>query len=66
MHSIIVKVLLNHFNIFKKEYKLLETSKLDIEELEVMILCKTCGERMNLENVFFICHKCGSSDIDLI
>jgi hydrogenase nickel incorporation protein HypA/HybF len=41
-------------------------AKLNIEILPVRIRCRRCNEEMELGDLWFICNKCGSADLDII
>jgi hydrogenase nickel incorporation protein HypA/HybF len=45
---------------------LAQDAKLNIEILPVRIRCKICNEEMDLEDLLFICNKCGSADVNII
>ncbi len=66
MNAIIPASLQLNFNVVKKNYEELKSAKLIIEEREVVIQCRQCQEKVELEEPVFRCQHCGSADIELV
>ena len=66
IHHIVEDVMHNVYNIMVQEIPLLINSSLIIDIKEVKILCKSCNEESILEEVFFVCEKCFSQNIEVI
>ena len=41
-----------------------EGARLEIEEVEIVVRCKTCGERSTLDSPLYLCPACGSTDVE--
>ena len=41
-------------------------SYLDIEEVPVRVVCRSCGEGLDLEVPLFVCGACGSADVQVV
>ena len=66
IHHIVEDVMHNVYNIMVQEVPLLKDSSLVIDIKEVKILCNNCNEESILEEVFFVCEKCYSQNIEVI
>ena len=44
----------------------LSTARLDIEEVQLQSQCGGCGEVFTVEGAYFLCPRCGSSDVKVI
>ncbi|HUI30259.1 MAG TPA: hydrogenase maturation nickel metallochaperone HypA [Candidatus Acidoferrales bacterium] len=44
----------------------LEKAKLEIENVEVVVHCNSCGAAFAVEDFFFQCQNCGSPDVKVI
>lgn len=66
MNAIIPASLQLNFNVVKKNYVEMKTAELIIKENEVIIQCRQCQKKVELEEPVFQCQKCGSADIDLV
>ena len=66
IHHIVEDVMHNVYNIMVQEIPILKNSSLVIDMKDVKILCKECNEESILEEVFFVCEKCFSQNIEVI
>jgi hydrogenase nickel incorporation protein HypA/HybF len=44
----------------------LENVNLEIENVPLKVLCNVCNQEGNIENFFFICGSCGSTDLKVL
>jgi hydrogenase nickel incorporation protein HypA/HybF len=44
----------------------LDGALLDIERIPIRAMCKACGERFEIEDVYFFCKECGSPELDVL
>lgn len=66
IHHIVNEVLIDIFDIIKDEYEVLKKSIIKIETKDIKIKCKKCESTSVLNEPFFLCPSCSSTDIKLI
>jgi len=66
LHHIIPEVLENYFNLLKKEYGMLSSTKLSIKWLDIKLKCKTCKSETIINEPFFLCPKCNSPKTEIL
>ena len=66
IHHIVNEVLIDIFDIIKAEYEVLKNSKIKIETKDIKIKCRICDRSSVLDEPFFLCPSCSSTDIELI
>ena len=43
-----------------------EGAQLEIEEVQTRGRCLTCGAEFDIQDICFLCNKCGSSDVNIV
>lgn len=66
IHHIVDEVLVNYFDIQKKQYPILADAELIIEKIPLLIKCNSCGEQNELNQPIFICPSCYSPNIEIV
>ena len=66
IHHIVNEVLVDIFDIIKAEYEVLKNSKIKIKTEDIKIKCRKCKRSSVLEEPFFLCPSCSSTDIDVL
>ena len=66
MNAIIPESLIFNFNTIKLENKILMNTILQLKEEPIIIKCKNCKVENKIDDPFFICETCGSTNIEII
>ena len=66
LHAVVPDALLFFFDIMKKEEKIIEKAVLHLEEEEIVVRCKKCGNEFSVDDRYFVCPACGSPDTEII
>jgi len=66
MHAIIPESLAFNFNVIKRQSPLTELAELIIEEIPLVIRCRSCAHQTGIDEALFLCPACGSPAIDII
>jgi len=66
LHHIVPEVLINYFNLLKQEYNQLCSSKIIINQPDIIIKCNKCGKKSKIDEPLFICTFCGSPSTKII
>ena len=62
LSGVVPEFLETAFNIYKKD-TIASKAVLKIEEIPLKIRCETCGTELIIDDFFFICSKCGSTNL---
>ena len=66
MRAIIPETLQFSFDVQKKNHRQLESSKLSVKEIDIVIKCKDCDHQQTILEPVFHCEKCLSANIEIV